>query len=967
MLDPRLRAIRQQTLVVFEEELEATDSYQQALDIALDIHRDKARLFVPHILRELEAMQDEIEECYPPPAPSSPLHAVPEVVPTVARQDGAPAAINAVKQTDNGTPLSPVGPPSAIDSSPVAAVSSPVHAVPVVVPTVARQDRAPAAISAAKQIDNGAPLSPVVPPSAIEPSPVAAVRNTSHQNSRRADMSERIIKAREATLQEYVRLLRRGGDALNEALDSHFDRIESLPGDIDAELEAMKSILKGYKAGAGGGSTHAAGNARAPISESLRADPGGSQPRPVVDEGLLTSPYRFVALNDVVVAPEPLAGVDLSKPLPGGYRAVITVDWLAETPLLIGDSESADANGANDKPVSSMKIGECHVIPGSTIRGTLRAALEIVASARLTQINAQAKYGLRDFDHPRIKPREEDQSVLAVRNVKAGWLRRADDGSYHIVPCRDWHLIRITDLPERNGTNPYQWRADWLKLGVAERYAKTGACPVNKVDNKDVIGFDTPKSITFRVDRLRSDGKKILVRDEVKGGLKGHLVFSNRSPAAPSAAQIEDRERRGGPGQPKKYEYVFEEGTGEQVPVSALAWDRFVSINSRVGKNKRKADGSWAILEKCLDANKKKGIPVFYVGSGDDLQIGLTRFFKVQHRYTLGQIRDRDSAHVRPKGPGRGIDFVESLFGYVLEPDEVFGESIPPSIKPADVARRGRIACGFAWLKTETPATSSSAIRTVMAAPRASFAPFYLRGRFKDYSSSDSDTRLAGRKRYLPRYPDGVDFGDFKEPFAANGGNGNRDTESMLKFLQPKAGKPLEFKGDIRLENVTAAEIGAVLWVLTFGGDPNGPCRHMIGRGKPFGAGQMRVERLGLTVVPNNDDPRENHRWSRGSSDDRSHIAKFLDAFEAHMQKELSAWPNTPDMREFLASADPALGKALAADGALRYPELKAFNRIRETCKLSTRFAAPPKDGPDRLLPVKVTGPAAAGSSRKDK
>lgn len=902
MLDPRLRAIRQQTLVVFEEELEATDSYQQALDIALDIHRDKARLFVPHILRELEAMQDEIEECYPPPTPSSPLHAVPVVVPTVARQDRAPAAINAVKQIDNGAPLSPV----------------------------------------------------------------AAVRNTSHQNSRRADMSERIIKAREATLQEYVRLLRRGGDALNEALDSHFDRIESLPGDIDAELEAMKSILKGYKAGAGGGSTHAAGNARAPISESLRADPGGSQPRPVVDEGLLTSPYRFVALNDVMVAPEPLAGVDLSEPLPGGYRAVITVDWLAETPLLIGDSEGADEKKGT---VSSMQVGERHVIPGSTIRGNLRAALEIVASARLTQINAQAKYGLRDFDHPRIKPREEDQSVLAVRNVKAGWLRRADGDSYHIVPCRDWHLIRITDLPGRNGTNPYQWRAEWLKRGVAERYAKTDP----KTVNNGVIDFDKAESITFRVDRLRSDGKKILVQDGAKGGVSGHLVFSNRSPAAPSAAQIEDRERRGGPGQPKKYEYVFEEGTGDQVgsdaqvPVSALAWDRFVSINSRVGKNKRKADGSWAILEKSLDASKEKGIPVFYVGSGDDLQIGLTRFFKVQHRYTLGQIRDRDSAHVRPKGPGRGIDFVESLFGYVLEPDEVFGEPIPPSIKPADVARRGRIACGFAWLKTETPATSSPKISTVMAAPRASFAPFYLRGRFKDYSSSDSDTRLAGRKRYLPRYPDGVDFGSFETSLKANAGNGNTDTVSTLEFLQPKAGKPLEFQGDIRLENVTAAEIGAVLWVLTFGGDPNGPCRHMIGRGKPFGAGQMRVERLDLTVVHNNNGQRENHRWSRGSSDDRSHIAEFLDAFEAHMQKERPAWPNTPDMREFLASADPALGKALAADGALRYPELKDFNRIRETCKLSTRFAAPPKDGPDRLLPVKVTGPAAAGSSRKDK
>lgn len=156
-----------------------------------------------------------------------------------------------------------------------------------------------------------------------------------------------------------------------------------------------------------------------------------------------------------------------------------------------------------------------------------------------------------------------------------------------------------------------------------------------------------------------------------------------------------------------------------------------------------------------------------------------------------------------------------------------------------------------------------------MGAPRASFAPFYLRGRYKDYSSPEPATRLAGRKRYAPRFPgettataEAAITGLLKRQITRIEEDSRKPlspkVQSRLSFLRPGAGeRELRFSGDLRLDNVSAAELGAVLWALTHGGDPAKPYRHMMGRGKPFGAGQMRVDRLSIRLIPNDDAARQ--------------------------------------------------------------------------------------------------------------
>jgi CRISPR-associated protein (TIGR03986 family) len=729
---------------------------------------------------------------------------------------------------------------------------------------------------------------------------------------------------------------------------------------------------------------------------SARAVQAQQDPRRAVDEALLTSPFRFVPLNDVVVPPEEAARrCRLDRPLPGGFSGRIRVTWAAETPLLIGEERFETVRlrtgGNGSAEVSGpMRLGPDgpYVIPGATLRGCLRTAVEIVASGRLSQINAHHRYGLRDFDHPRVRwidEQGEEQSLLD--RVRAGWLLRKTDGTgYEIVPCADWKTIAIADLPGRGRRNEYQWRSDWLILEIDKRYATVGykvsrgRIPVIEFNNDVVREF-------VRNPKEAGPGELIL---KPGGDIRGTLVFSNKSPSTPGPEKIRLMEQQRQQGQPKKREYVFiDELHAETFAVPEKAWRRFELINSKPGKNEAVPDGSWAALKPSLDADGGR-IPVFFIGDHENenqFQFGLTRFFKVAHEFSVGEMRDRDAAHKRQPVDDAALldtDFVENLFGYVFEKDEVFRdpEAAGGATAPRDVARKGRIAFGFATLMTPaTQVQETELYETVMSAPRASYAPFYLRGRFKDYSASESDTRLAGRKRYLVRFDRNglrradAQIGERLRNQITRLEKVNDNILSRLRLLKPKAaGTDMVFTGDIRLHNVTAAEIGAVLWALTHGGDPDKCYRHLIGRAKPFGAGQVRVRQLDLMLNGHNDAAKallvDAEPWERADAGSgregwlavgsRS-LAPFLRRFHDHMVRYRAAWPQVPDMVEFLAAADPAVGSA--AD-RMRYPWLRTprdmnvdrakqneFNYNRQLTKRANKLAAPASDCP-RFLPV---------------
>jgi hypothetical protein len=289
-------------------------------------------------------------------------------------------------------------------------------------------------------------------------------------------------------------------------------------------------------------------------------------------------------------------------------------------------------------------------------------------------------------------------------------------------------------------------------------------------------------------------------------------------------------------------------------------------------------------------------------------------------------------------------DFVESLFGYVMEPDSI-GLNKEDLKSNTQIARRGRVSFSTAWIVPGQHPEVSDAVKMVSMAPRASYAPFYLAsaddsGKL-DYNRQDIDSvKLAGRKRYLPRFQ----------------GNGNsQDRLNSIKFFckeylerlaEEKDGavpsnicsnarflygldRPLSFTSTIKLHNVTAAELGAVLFALTLGGHPTKPYRHMLGRGKPSGAGQIRVQQARLEVRYNRRSARPADAEGQEvlSSDGSlgycpsprdgqpSHSHKpFLNKFRDHMKKETEEdYPLIPSVVEFLNSCDPSTMMSIGA------------------------------------------------------
>ncbi|MFD2233154.1 TIGR03986 family CRISPR-associated RAMP protein [Phaeospirillum tilakii] len=615
-----------------------------------------------------------------------------------------------------------------------------------------------------------------------------------------------------------------------------------------------------------------------------------------------SAPFRFVALNDRVELATETERAPLDKPRSDGYCGRIEVTWTAETPLLIGQQEGKDESSV----VVPMAFGEGNwVVPGASLRGMLRAVLEIITFGRLSHLNAHRRYGLRDFLHPDYAGENSRYPVGKVTEVKAGWLslrkEPEENGEpirdiYRITPCQ-WSQILIEEN-EKFGD-----REQWVQLDLKDKYQKFGML------DGDIYDFGKLFRFSSRVVHNNKDA----VRIDPHGTIEGVLVFSDKIPG------------KGGKNG-KKVEYVFHGPVGKEWKLSEDSFRQFRRMYSKPAKNKSEPDGTWKKLQATLKAGKR--VPVFYVGSleqqGDNFAFGLTRLFKVPHRYSLGEIRARSKDHatrpIRTKDGVSNLDLVETLFGYVLEGDQFEGGDE----QPRSIARKGKVAFSFGTIDSKTtPVKVGPLMTTVMMAPRPSFAPFYLAGPLKDYS--DSEARLAGRKRYLPRYDGGASCTTIEPmlrrqienirnntPNRAQGDNPNIQTR--LRFLVPDQGrKEFSFTSTIRLHNVGREEIGAVLWALTHGGEQE-KYRHMLGRAKPFGAGQIRVDRVALTLRANR---------PGAPAEPIADLSPFLKAFEARMGG--NEWRDSQPIEDFLTCSRPGA----VADGLDYLPAPEKFSALR--------------------------------------
>ncbi len=730
-----------------------------------------------------------------------------------------------------------------------------------------------------------------------------------------------------------------------------------------------------------------------------RADwPSNTGTRVAPDQELLISPYRFIELVDAVALPpesvrEALQRANLlSQPLADGFCGEVEVTFAAETPLLIGVEDEIDRKGRALPCVVPLSKGSGPDwwVPGASIRGMMRAATEIVGYGRLEQANRHHVYGLRDFEHPYYNDpdgRYGGMPVARASAVKGGWLhygKRHDGTEGFSIEPSELAYVAIKDLIDAGCLGTPKPSADvWIELPLVQKYERAKMTAAGRIVFRS-------KTVSFRDEGTDNQGRR-RVQPQMGGLLSGTLVFSNQVP----------RGQRD-PKRAKKMEYVLltPPGTHELVPVPSDpggAWDRFELVHTKPGRKAREPDGSWKILEPVVKSGQP--IPVFYVGDpkkpDETFAFGLTRLFKIPHRQTLGAMIERLAAHklVKHRYAEYVADLVGALFGILHEAVDLGRDA---KEKSDDAVLKGRIAFSGATIDRNS-ARRGDIAETVMSAPRASFAPYYLSGPIKDWSSDDAKTQIAGRKRYLPRFPtrdlskaEGAIEARLKRQREAltEGARANEKTMTRLRFLVPSGGTEIRFTSRIRLHNVTAEEIGLVLATLTHFGDEEKRYRHLLGRAKPFGAGQLRVVEARLAVEANVTDPK---RLIRDPNEDElpghereglcpaptkekkslSH-APFIDAFVSYMRAQENydgavraavsrAFPDTPAVRGFLGTSSPDAGaEQLPAEKdtylrlRMQHPKtgrpINPYNELRKATKKPRPGDPYPAPGHDRLL-----------------
>lgn len=690
-----------------------------------------------------------------------------------------------------------------------------------------------------------------------------------------------------------------------------------------------------------------------------------------------TAPYRFVRIPGGFVAapPVPRDAIRFDRPLDGGsVSATIKVTWTAKTPICIGDpTRNADGTAGIVEP---LELGGRYCLPGTTLRGMLRAVLEAASFSHLGRINDRRHHGVRDF-------KGIGDQTYAADKVKAGWLKYDPARKIWLLyPAKSterpgqpkpkdrenqpakkelhgFDLLTIDSILDAIGHSVS--KSQWRLLDVRGKYevlARFQNTPIGSLRDFAANTLFKAPSDTAKYPRASLQNHKL-------GWFVGKFEASKYVLVCTGAFATDATDPKS-----RENEALFPPPgeQGHEIPDEYMqVFHRLNSDPARQGGDPR--DGSWRtwLLAmhwhevfkgfKLVDGeielipapmrNFRYGIPVFWKGDLSDLTaspphhpgrqgfwFSLSRVIRVPYANSVGETAQR--LYDDKGGPYRvprmrelrGWDFARALFGEVdganVGPEEEQAKGAAGST--AEEAQRGRIAVGFAWAPVGTR-PGGGTYSGVFSQPRESFWPFYMRDR--DNADLMSSYALdgavpAGRKRTVVRRT-AVPATEWPQGNAdERGAPSNANIRTAIRFLPDGT----SFSGHIRVHNLHPVEFGALLWVLGFG-RTDGSRWHQAGRAKGMGHGALSPDFhfdgapkiCGDVTVP---------------PDRRGDANAWIALFVAHMTEKLTAagepaFDAHGSIRALVAAADPATGDRLRA--GLRTGSLEDYQEWRKENK----------------------------------
>jgi len=287
---------------------------------------------------------------------------------------------------------------------------------------------------------------------------------------------------------------------------------------------------------------------------------------------------------------------------------------------------------------------------------------------------------------------------------------------------------------------------------------------------------------------------------------------------------------------------------------------------------------------------------------------------KVRCKLSIGDAaRNTSRKHFPNNNEGYVIDFADALFGYVR------GKN----------ALKGRVQVGhFKMLAAQNQDGNEnepqSTWETVLGSPKPTYYPNYVVQNGRECRLAESDryvtymdkfAKLRGWKRYPVRSVD-----DQPEQLDTRQKDSNEPGNITVYFRPLKKGSV--FKGKIRFHNLRPVELGALLWVITLGGEKSR--HHQVGLAKPLGFGRVRY-------LINYNDSIIIHPHKIHNKD-----SKYINCFISYMEKSLdNKWEKSEQVQSLLMMSDSNFQNA---NIKLIYPSLNEYIKYKKDKRVLAKY-----------------------------
>lgn len=561
---------------------------------------------------------------------------------------------------------------------------------------------------------------------------------------------------------------------------------------------------------------------------------------------MITAPYNFVPLSKFVYFPDEPERISHDIPFSDGISGEISCTLVTKTPVYVrnGGNWNHEEVRKNPEAQSFFKVKDTFMIPGTTLKGMLRNVIEIISFGKLNRVD-DYRYSVRDLQNPKLYGKHMTDNISGKYRAKpsAAWLTldRADD-QWYLTPC-EYARVEQSDLkayakikslgPDR--ALAFEKYETWHKAGVNLQVKFD--CDMTEVPYPHKKG-----EITLLYRKSRNIGK---------GPKTGTIVLT------------------GQPNPRKHMEFIFFGPDAASItssttrhPVSPTLRKEFEFIHSN---DKLEPNEDWAYWK----GKMKRGepVPVFCLGNTSKPEsIGLALMYRLPYKHSVHEVIRNTSPDHFCADP----DFAETLFGFAGNPEGLKGRvSITPAVAPQS-----------------TLPSSHKVYDVILGTPRPTYYPNYLeqpsvhKGFYKTFM--DDDCHVRGWKRYPARPGSDIEV-QYSTPEQQN---------VATKLIPLPEGAEFTFK--VKVHNLRPAELGAVIWALTWGG--NEKCHHALGMGKSFGWGQVviRINQDGHLAKITGE--------ALTGADVTQCLHDFIDQMKNKICKD---WAETPQMKQLLAMANP--------------------------------------------------------------